>query len=260
MLTWAAPAAITYGTALDGTQLDASSSVDGKLVYTPAAGTVLAAGTQKLHVDFTPTDTKDYNAASMDVSITGNPAPLAITASSATITYDPKGSVPAIVPSYATFVNGDSATSLTTVPTCSSAAPGMEAGTFATSCSGAVDANYSITYVDGSLLINPAGSVLTWAAPAAITYGTALDGTQLNASHMWRRQAGVQPGGGDGAGGWDADAGGDFTPTDTQDYNPASGSVEITVKAPLTITADNERITYDPRGACRRIGASCWRL
>ena len=46
-VTWATPAAITYGTALSGTQLDASSGgVAGTFAYSPSAGTVLGAGSQ----------------------------------------------------------------------------------------------------------------------------------------------------------------------------------------------------------------------
>ncbi|HUJ18768.1 MAG TPA: Ig-like domain-containing protein, partial [Nitrospirota bacterium] len=44
-VTWANPSAITYGTALSGTQLNATPSVAGNLVYTPASGTILNAGT-----------------------------------------------------------------------------------------------------------------------------------------------------------------------------------------------------------------------
>ena len=47
-ITWATPAAITYGTALSAAQLDASSTVAGTFVYTPAAGAVLTAGSQTL--------------------------------------------------------------------------------------------------------------------------------------------------------------------------------------------------------------------
>jgi hypothetical protein len=78
-LTWAAPAAITYGTALSATQLDASASsggtaLAGNYAYSPAAGTVLAAGTQTLSVTFTPTDTTDFSAATVTVPIVVNPA------------------------------------------------------------------------------------------------------------------------------------------------------------------------------------------
>ena len=59
-VTWSAPAAITYGTALTGTQLDATASVPGTFTYTPAAGTVPGAGSDQLSVTFTPTDSTDY--------------------------------------------------------------------------------------------------------------------------------------------------------------------------------------------------------
>ena len=47
-LTWSTPAAITYGTPLSNTQLDASASVPGSFVYSPAAGTIEAGGSDKL--------------------------------------------------------------------------------------------------------------------------------------------------------------------------------------------------------------------
>ena len=53
-LTWATPAPITYGTPLSGTQLDATADRRGTFVYTPAAGTILPAGTNTLSVTFTP--------------------------------------------------------------------------------------------------------------------------------------------------------------------------------------------------------------
>ncbi len=69
VITWNNPADIIYGTALDGTQLNATADVPGSFVYTPPAGTVLGYGTHNLHVDFTPTDTTNYNNAMKDVSI-----------------------------------------------------------------------------------------------------------------------------------------------------------------------------------------------
>ena len=73
-VTWAAPAAITYGTALSATQLDATASIQGTFAYTPALGTVLTAGTQTLNVTFTPTDSIDYTTASKSVTLTVNAA------------------------------------------------------------------------------------------------------------------------------------------------------------------------------------------
>lgn len=57
VLTWAKPAAITSTTALSATQLNATSTLPGKFVYTPAAGTFLKVGNgQTLSVTFTPND------------------------------------------------------------------------------------------------------------------------------------------------------------------------------------------------------------
>src|SRR5204863_95130 len=70
VVTWVTPADIIYGTALGATQLNASSSVLGTFVYTPAAGVVLNAGAaQTLSVAFTPTDAANYTTASKTVSI-----------------------------------------------------------------------------------------------------------------------------------------------------------------------------------------------
>jgi len=71
-ITWAAPGAITSGTALSATQLDATASVPGSFAYSPAVGTVLAAGAQTLTAIFTPTDAVDYNTASVSVTLTVN--------------------------------------------------------------------------------------------------------------------------------------------------------------------------------------------
>jgi hypothetical protein len=71
-LTWATPAAITYGTPLSSTQLYATANVAGNFNYVPAAGTVLTAGTRKLNVTFTPTDTTDHATASASVLLQVN--------------------------------------------------------------------------------------------------------------------------------------------------------------------------------------------
>jgi hypothetical protein len=74
-ITWAKPAAITSGTPLSATQLDATASVPGTFAYSPPAGTVLAAGTQTLSVKFTPTDKTDYTTATDSVTIKVSPTP-----------------------------------------------------------------------------------------------------------------------------------------------------------------------------------------
>lgn len=74
VVTWTAPAAIDDSTPLGSAQLDATASVSGSFVYTPAAGTVLGAGSHTLSVAFTPQDTTKYNTASASVTIEVNPA------------------------------------------------------------------------------------------------------------------------------------------------------------------------------------------
>ena len=73
-LAWATPADLTFGTALDGTELDAFVSnfagFPGTFTYSPPAGTVLPVGqNQPLTVTFTPTDTANYDSASAEVLI-----------------------------------------------------------------------------------------------------------------------------------------------------------------------------------------------
>lgn len=69
-ITWARPTAITSGTALSATQLNAVARdhttgdvVAGSFAYNPASGTVLAVGEdQALATTFTPTDTERYRS------------------------------------------------------------------------------------------------------------------------------------------------------------------------------------------------------
>ena len=51
-LVWPTPATIVYGTALSGTQLDATAKVAGTFKYSPKAGTILGAGSQRFSSHF----------------------------------------------------------------------------------------------------------------------------------------------------------------------------------------------------------------
>src|SRR5690606_30817988 len=88
-VTWATPDPITYGAALDDTQLNAEADVAGLFTYTPAAGTVLEAGTgHPLTVTFIPDDTDNYQPVTAEVAIDVHKAKPAITwATPAAITY-----------------------------------------------------------------------------------------------------------------------------------------------------------------------------
>src|ERR1017187_5399020 len=69
IITWPTPAAITFGTALSATQLNASANVLGTFVYFPAAGAAPTAGSNMLNVTFPPTDTTDYKVATASVGL-----------------------------------------------------------------------------------------------------------------------------------------------------------------------------------------------
>jgi hypothetical protein len=75
IITWPPPAAITYGSALSATQLNATTTIPGTFLYAPPAGTVLPIGSQSLSVTFVPADTDHYGTATTSNYITVNPAP-----------------------------------------------------------------------------------------------------------------------------------------------------------------------------------------
>lgn len=78
-ITWATPAAVSYGTALSTKQLNAKASVAGTFDYSPAIGAVPPAGTITLSVTFIPTDTVDYSTAATTTTLTVNKATPSIT-------------------------------------------------------------------------------------------------------------------------------------------------------------------------------------
>ena len=175
LVTWANPANIVYGTALGSAQLDATASVPGTFVYTPAAGTVLHAGqAQALSALFTPTDMTDYLSVTAQAVLNVTPAPLTITPVNQSKVYG--AALPALADSYSGFVNGDTAASLTTQPTLSTtatAASHVAGSPYAITASSAVDPDYKISYVGGSLTITPAPLTIT-AVNQTKVYGAAL--------------------------------------------------------------------------------------
>jgi hypothetical protein len=164
-ITWATPAAITYGSPLSGTQLNATASVPGTFVYSPVAGTVLSAGTQTLSVTFTPTDTTHYNSVGSSVSLVVNKALLTVTANNASRAYGAAN--PAFTASYSGFVNGDTQSVLSGSPSLTTTATASSpVGSYMiTAAAGTLSAgNYSFMYVNGTLTINKVASIITVAS------------------------------------------------------------------------------------------------
>lgn len=160
-ITWADPPAITYGTILDGAQLNATANVPGTFVYTPALGTILDAGNdQGLSVTFTPDDTANYGPATVTVLIDVAKASLTITAENKTKVYG--AAVPLLTATYSGFVNGDTPASLDAPVSLSTfASPGSPVGNYAIIPGGATDANYTITFVNGTLTVTRAALIIT---------------------------------------------------------------------------------------------------
>lgn len=170
-LTWINPEPIVYGTSLTPAQQNATAIVPGTFSYNPAPGSVLNAGAgQTLSVTFTPADLISFNAVTASVQITVTPAPLLITAENASRAYGTGN--PVFTAAYAGFVNGDTAAGLDTPVTLGTLADATSAaGTYPITASGAVDANYIITHVDGTLTVTPAPLLVT-AENAGRVYGT----------------------------------------------------------------------------------------
>ena len=132
------------------------------------ATSTLAAATHLVSAVYSG-DPTSFGSSSAAVSVAVSPAPLAITGSSAPVTYG--NAPPGITAQYSGFVSGDGPTSLSTLPTCSTTATSSSpVGHYPSSCSGASSTNYTITYADGEVVVAPAPLSIT-ASNQASTYG-----------------------------------------------------------------------------------------
>jgi hypothetical protein len=247
-ISWAAPAAIAYGTALSAAQLDASSVVGGTFVYTPTAGVVPTAGPQTLSVTFTPTDSSDYSTAMATVQLTVNKATATVTLGSLSQIYtgSPLAATATTTPSGLTVTftyNGSS-----TVPT--AAGSYTVVGTIS-------DSNYQGSS-NNTLVIGKATPAISWAAPAAIAYGTALSAAQLDASSTVAGTFVYSPPAGTALTVGSQTLSVTFTPTDSTDYNTATSTVQLTVNkaTPAIPWAAPAAITYGTALSAAQLNAS----
>ena len=223
-LSWGTPTSIPYGTALSASQLDATANVPGVFTYSPAAGTVLPAGTQTITVNFAPTNTSAYRATSGSVQLTvgqGTPS----------ISWSTPAGIAA-----GTALSSAQLNATASVPGAFSYQPA--AGTVLGSGSNVLSVTFtpadSVNYraVTATTVLTVASSTtptLAWPAPSAISYGTALSGSQLNATASVPGSFTYSP-----AAGTVLPAGSQtirvtFTPTNASAYQTVSGSVQLTV-------------------------------
>ncbi|MCA1599510.1 MAG: hypothetical protein LC769_10965, partial [Chloroflexi bacterium] len=127
----------------------------------------------------------NYSIGYVSGVLTINRAPLTITANDQTTPY---GTVPRVTWTGSGFVNGESAATLATAPNSApicgatvnnapvsaTTVPGRYPS--ATSCLNAVDPNYSITYANGTLTVNPLLSLDERGLPGTVPHMATLDG------------------------------------------------------------------------------------
>ena len=239
-ITWATPAAITYGTALSATQLNADAGMPGSYVYSPPAGTVLPAGSNTLNVTFTPTDADNYANAAASVTLAVNKSTPTVTwATPAAITYGTALS--------ATQLNADAGMpgSYVYSPLAGTVLPAGN-NTLSVTFTPTDTDNYNNVTASVTLPVSKAAITVNWATPAAITYGTALSATQLNATASVPGSYAYSPAAGTVLATGSHTLNVTFTPTDTNNYNDATASVMLVVNkaTPVVAWATPAAITY----------------
>jgi hypothetical protein len=231
--TWIAPAAISYGSVLSGTQLDAAASVPGTFAYEPALGALLNAGPQALSVTFTPTDTVDYLTATATVPITvQQAAPVLAWAAPAAI-------------SYGTFLSATQLRATASVPGTFAYEPapgtllsvGMQ--TLSVTFTPTDDVDYTTASATVNLSVSKATPLITWAPNDPIVLGVPLGASQLDATAS--APGNSMPVAGSflytPAAGTTFSATGQqrlsltFTPTDLQDYIPVEANINMTASS-----------------------------
>jgi len=175
-VSWSAPAAITYGTALSAIQLNATANSAGSFTYSPAIGTLLDAGTHTLLTTFTPTDSSKPSLQS-SVSITVKKA-------DPVVVWDTPLQAAA-----GSWLNGAGLSAKASVAGTFSYTPasGSYLGTAGTvklsaSFTPSDTNNYNSVSASQTLTVGKGNPALTWKEPAPIVAGTALTATQLNAT------------------------------------------------------------------------------
>ncbi|MGA2886472.1 MAG: hypothetical protein ABSE51_00355 [Terracidiphilus sp.] len=222
-ISWPTPASIHYGTPLGTAQLNASASVPGDFVYSPAAGEVIPSGSQTLSVTFTPTDTTNYTAVQAAV-------PISVSRGKAAITWPKPDPITYGTPLSATQLNATASVAGKFVYLPGEGAV-LSAGTHTPSVTFTPEdtTNYTAARAAVSLTVTRATPAVSWQAPDAIAYGTALSATQLNATASVPGKFAYTPAAGEVLGAGTHTLSVTFTPNDATDYAAVQATVSLTV-------------------------------
>ena len=164
-----------YGAVLPTLGFSASGFVNGdsnaSLTTQPTLNTTATAASAVGNYSISVSGAIDpnYSIAYTQGTLTVTPAPLTITANSVSKVYG--AALPTLGFSASGFVNGDANGSLTTQPTLNTAATASSSvGSYAITIGGAVNVNYEISYVPGTLTVTPASVTLS-ASSGSRVYG-----------------------------------------------------------------------------------------
>ena len=129
---------------------DTSASLTTQPILTTTATAVSAVGSYSTSASGAVDS--NYTISYVGGTLSVTPVALTITANSFSRAYNTAN--PTLTASYAGFVNGDSATNLTTQPAISTTAIATSpVGTYPITATGAVDGNYTIGYVAGVMTV-----------------------------------------------------------------------------------------------------------
>ena len=176
-IEWQKPEPVVYGTLLSDSQLNAKAFIPGTFDYTPALGSLLAAGEHTLSVVFTPQDTSNYSSSRSSVTLT-------VAKATPFISWPTPDSISLGAALGATHLNSKATVPgslVYTPPEGEVLPPGVHR--LSVTLTPADTLNYTVAHAVVSLTVTEKmNSGLNWAALAAIPYGTQLGAAQLNAT------------------------------------------------------------------------------
>ena len=222
-ITWPAPEPILYGTTLSSTQLNATASAAGTLMYTPGPGYMLPAGTHTLWVTFTPERAAGSAPMQSAVSITVSKATPALS-------WPAPAEMPSGTPLAAAQLN---ATASVAGEFLYQPAAGevLEVGTHTLEVvfTPADSVNFNSAHTSVTVNVAKQTPVLQWNDPEPIHYGTALSSAQLNASASVAGTFAYSPAEGEMLAVGEHTITVTFTPEESANYYGAEASVRIAV-------------------------------